>query len=566
MLMNILKNLWTLFLAAIAPVLASAEIPSEEKPFVIVIPSYNNREWYEENLNSVFRQHYENYRVIYVADAPTDGTETLVRQYVKEMEQEHRFTLLVNRERSGPLASITRAINTCDKGEIIVDLDGNDWFAHEDVLSKLNAIYSDPDVWMTYGQFFYYPGYYKGFAFEIPTEVLEKNTFRSFGGAATHLKTFYAGLFQKIRKEDLLYNGKFIPKAIDLAFIIPIIEMAGIHSKFVSDVLYIYNNSHPQNDHKLSGPEEEEMDRLIRSRDIYEPLQFPPYEEHFSQEIYQQIDNIRNPSVHDYQFLQNYLLHGNRENIERLGDMLPVAKSIKIIGDSPAGFPRNGKIALNCAEEDKENCLIVYATFNRRYPWGLQRMIDIVSKSDFKGHILYRLGGWPGTEQGMLPLAHVPYAFKVSFFKEAQALGYQRVLWLDTAVVPLVSLNQIFDEIADKGYFIMGVDHNVGPYMNPSAAAYFGLTHEQTYQIPSCSAGLFGVDFTQPIGNTLIDLWHRAAKDSDAFFSRRSDQSALSMILYQQHADCLTSMDLMPHSASEIGSDSLFWLDRESVF
>jgi hypothetical protein len=130
-----------------------------------------------------------------------------------------------------------------------------------------------------------------------------------------------------------------------------------------------------------------------------------------------------------------------------------------------------------------------------------------------------------------------------------------------------VSLNQIFEIIQEKGTFVMGNEpHMVGPFTHPYAAAFFGLSHEQTYQIPTCSAGLFGVDFTQEKGARIIDWWHRAANDKDAFFSPRSDQNALSIILYQMGVTDFVSVDRMPHSKEEIKPDSLFWLDREFVF
>ena len=547
-----------LFLCLLAPLLL---IAIEEKPFVIVIPSYNNNDWYKENLRSVFAQKYTNYRVIYIDDASTDGTADLVQQYV----QDKRFTLIKNHQKNGPLACMAQAIFMCDKNEIVVDLDGNDWLAHDNVLSYLNQIYADPDVWMTYGQFSIFPRFNKGFANQVPQEVIEKNAFRSKGGDVTHLKTFYAGLFQLINKEDLLHEGKFIQKAGDLAYTLPILEMAGRHSRFVPDILYVYNSSEPRNDHKHSTPLEEEMDRLIRSRKKYQPLEEFPVPD---ASIYSQLGNLYQPSIDDYQFVQNFLSFGKRDNLDRLKEMAGGPKYMRIIGETPEDYPKSGMIPVNCTPADRENCLVIYSTFNRHYPRGLKRLLKAAIESDFKGHVLYRLGGWPDADGGSLTLAHVPYAFKIAYFKEARRMGFKRVLWLDTAVVPLVSLNLIFQMIAEKGYFVMGNTHTIGKYMNAPAAAYFGLTVEEAHQIPSCSAGLLGVDFSNPIGRTLLDRWNRAAHDPDAFFSPRSDQSALSMILYQMWISDFTSMDRMPHTevSDEVKPDSLFLLDRGYVW
>lgn len=227
--------------------------------------------------------------------------------------------------------------------------------------------------------------------------------------------------------------------------------------------------------------------------DVYAPV-----------EVYDHIKDICHPTLDDYWRIQQYLTYGERSIIKRLDDYQPNARNFKLIGTEPDELPQSGMIAVNCSENDRENCLIVYSSFNKNYPRGLKRLVKLVSESDFKGHILYRLGGWPNTEEGSLTLAHVPYAFKVCFFKEAKRLGYKRAFWLDTSIVPIVSLNKIFDMIKEKGYFIMGNSHMIGPYMHPGATDAFGIKHEITYQIPSCSAGITGIDFTNKIGSEII--------------------------------------------------------------
>lgn len=281
---------------------------------------------------------------------------------------------------------------------------------------------------------------------------------------------------------------------------------------------------------------------------------------------YNEIKDIYHPTNEDYRLIQNYLKNGKREEISRMGDFNyeHVARSLKIIGDTPEEIPRQELIHVNCSGDEKNNCLIAYSTFNRNYPKALERLVNIVKNSDYTGDILYRLGGWPNEEGGSLILAHVPYAFKVSYFKEAQRMGYKRVFWLDTAVCPLVSLNEIFKIIQDKGYFIMGcAPHTVGQFCNETAVAAFGLSLNETEQIPFCSAGIFGVDFTNEKGAKIIDLLYKAAHDKDAFFSSRSDQAALSIILYQMGIADFVSIERMPHHRNEIKSDSLLLLDRE---
>lgn len=280
--------------------------------------------------------------------------------------------------------------------------------------------------------------------------------------------------------------------------------------------------------------------------------------------VYKEISSLTQPTLEDFYKIQDYLTYGERSIIRYLNDYEPNARNFKLIGTLPEEQPLYGDIAVNCDPEERENCVVVYASFNKNYPRGLKRLVDFVKNSDFRGHILYRLGGWPDIEGGSLDLAHVPYAFKVSFLKEAQAKGYKRAFWLDTAILPVVSLNTIFEMIKEEGYFSMGNSHNIGPYMSDYALAAFGLTREEANEIPSCSAGITGLDFTTDIGKTILEKWYAAAKHKVAFFSPRSDQNALSVILYSLNLP-LCPIERLAHNKKEINDQTLLFIEREFV-
>jgi len=247
----------------------------DEKSIVVIIPSYNNQDWVQWNLDSVLKQDYQNYRIIYIDDASTDRTGSIVQEIIHKNPFGHLVKLIRNQKRMGALANIYRAVWECGPSDIIVTVDGDDWLAHEGVLQRVNAAYSDPDVWITYGQKVEYPTGFAGGAELIPFEIIQKNCFRDFDWVGTHLRTFYAGLFQKIKKEDFLYEGEFFPVAWDLSFMFPMLEMAGFHSRFISDILYVYNIATPLSDRKLYLEQQRSLDSYIRTLPRYEPIQSP---------------------------------------------------------------------------------------------------------------------------------------------------------------------------------------------------------------------------------------------------------------------------------------------------
>ncbi len=66
------------------------------KPLTIVISSYNNRHWYEQNLGSLCAQPYDNFRAIYVDGGSSDQTGEFVEQFIADHGVGHRIQLIRN--------------------------------------------------------------------------------------------------------------------------------------------------------------------------------------------------------------------------------------------------------------------------------------------------------------------------------------------------------------------------------------------------------------------------------------------------------------------------------------
>jgi glycosyltransferase involved in cell wall biosynthesis len=253
----------------------SVAMIGEERHIVIITCSYNNAEFYKWNLDSIFGQNYENYHLIYVDDCSSDGTTKLVQEYIKENNVEDKVVFIHNEERRKALANLYYAIHTCKATDIVIIVDGDDRFAHENVLRKINEVYADGNTWLTYGQFREYPSGVGGFCHMYPAHIVRRNGFRYYPGTPSHLRTFYAGLFQKIRLEDLKFQGEFFPMTYDLAMMFPMIEMARSHFKFIPEVLLEYNAVNPISDHKVSKKLQRKCDLIIRARTCYSEVGSP---------------------------------------------------------------------------------------------------------------------------------------------------------------------------------------------------------------------------------------------------------------------------------------------------
>lgn len=243
-----------------------------EKEIVVVITSYNNKKWYCSNLDSVFAQKYSNYSVIFIDDCSTDGTFDLVIEYIKEKKVSHKIKFARNPQRRGALANIYIAVKNCPDHAIVVLLDGDDILAHENVLSKINKAYADSNTWLAYSQFLIWPQGERGWNNYYDKKLIDTAANRN-DYACSHIRTFYAALFKKIKLEDLVYEQQFFQMSWDKAIMLPMMEMARDgHFTFIPEVLYIYNNANSLNDHKVDLELQKKLDMVIRSKKRYEAL------------------------------------------------------------------------------------------------------------------------------------------------------------------------------------------------------------------------------------------------------------------------------------------------------
>jgi hypothetical protein len=133
--------------------------------------------------------------------------------------------------------------------------------------------YSDNMTWITYGNFIHWKGgndLIPGFA--MPPEGGIKNI-RNARWTTTHLRTWKAGLFKNIKKEDLQYEGEFVTMAGDVFFMCAMLEMAGeSRSKYLKDISYVYNISTPDNEYKVNMELQNKMANYARSKVPYKEI------------------------------------------------------------------------------------------------------------------------------------------------------------------------------------------------------------------------------------------------------------------------------------------------------
>lgn len=269
---NILKQC-AVWLGCLLPILGFGGTKNPVE-FVVIVPSYNNEHWCERNLQSIFSQTYTNWTLHYIDDHSTDRTGMLVDAYIAARGMQHKCTVVHNQTNLGAMANWYNAVHQYSPKKIIVSVDGDDFLHDAFVLEKLAKVYKDPKVWMTYGSHIFFPSGQFGIRNgSLSKEVMKKRLFRQKRWVTSHLRTFYAGLFQKVKKEDFMYKGAFLKTTCDLAIMFPMLEMASQgHIKHMKDILYDYNQSNPISDNVAKRKLQAEMERFIRAKPKYAPL------------------------------------------------------------------------------------------------------------------------------------------------------------------------------------------------------------------------------------------------------------------------------------------------------
>ena len=70
-----------------------------------------------------------------------------------------------------------------------------------------------------------------------------------------------------------MHNGKFFETGCDLAFMLPMLEMAGRRILYVSEPLYLYNTKNSINDYKVHAHQRKQDFKNIRSKKEYTRLE-----------------------------------------------------------------------------------------------------------------------------------------------------------------------------------------------------------------------------------------------------------------------------------------------------
>ena len=241
--------------------------------FKVVVPCYNSMPWLKKTLASIEEQTYTYYDVCIIDDASDHPDQ---RRVIQEYADRNGWLTIFNETNRGAMANFVAGIKAldCVDDDIIILLDGDDWFFCPWVFECVNEVYSSKPVLMTYGKYVEWTtGRINPFAKADSWWTKKRRNYRKKAWGYDPVRTFKHVLWRNIRDEDFRdQNGEYFSVSSDVAYMFPMLEMAGDRIYFIPEVLYVYNQARPINDYKLRREEQLKCEAYLRNKPKYKKL------------------------------------------------------------------------------------------------------------------------------------------------------------------------------------------------------------------------------------------------------------------------------------------------------
>lgn len=220
-------------------------------------------------IESLLMQTYFYWQAVITVDRRGDRT------YERALEAaagDPRIVIARNHRRLFPMENLVRAVRRSDAEpeDVIVILDGDDWFITDRALERIAYEHADDDCWMTYGSWISnsreHPGRWPAYR--------DGADFRKVPWLGTAVRTWKKWLFDLIADEDLRdAKGRYFRVSEDVACMFPMLEMATTRrARHIEEPLILYNrNSHHDPKRRLKNEGLRNIADL-RARRHYAPL------------------------------------------------------------------------------------------------------------------------------------------------------------------------------------------------------------------------------------------------------------------------------------------------------
>jgi aromatic ring-cleaving dioxygenase len=195
-----------------------------------------------------------------------------------------------------------------------------------------------------------------------------------------------------------------------------------------------------------------------------------------------------------------------------------------------------------------KKCVVSFADKAGSYQAKMKRLEQSL-KGNFDGDFL---GFTDYKEIGCEPHSVIPYKFKPYAIQKAIDLGYEQILWCDSPIVAIKSIQPVFDHIEKHSYvFFDNIGHPLGKWTNQKALDHFKVTREEAMNVKMIMACCMGFDMSfnpEKYVNIMPYLFYAYKSMADSLYhgswdNHRHDQTVMSFLLHVNKFNILTGQD-----------------------
>ena len=234
------------------------------KTVCFVTPTYNASFHLEECYESLKEQTNPNWEWVILNDLSNDDTFDIANRIAMSDERE-RVTVINHNHKKFALKGIYDYMNNYNEfsEQIIAILDGDDALCNENTVDLILKEYKNNQqldaLWTAHS--------WDINGLNISKDLPGNLNPYQYPWVSSHLKTFKASIFKKIKKENFQdLDGNWFERGYDQALYLPILHLAR-ERKFLDEICYLYriNSSSIQ---KRNKSEKEQLDtvKLVRYR------------------------------------------------------------------------------------------------------------------------------------------------------------------------------------------------------------------------------------------------------------------------------------------------------------
>lgn len=201
-----------------------------------------------------------------------------------------------------------------------------------------------------------------------------------------------------------------------------------------------------------------------------------------------------------------------------------------LIDQKKGWLPKKELIEINGGGRD---CVVLSCPIHPKYEKLLLSLVDALKEIGFKGAVFYRIGGYPVPTGEEVRFVAVPYSFKIFTMLEAYQLGYKNLLWLDSAVYPMKSLDPLFRKIENEGVLISWKKFRKNGLLPETQKILKELTGYEPGFFSHVSMQVFGLRMDLPWVGQFIEDYYEMCRLGTPFISCYPEEHVISALMHK---------------------------------